>query len=123
MFGPDLDTTSKQYSRWSAIRWIWVPYRTFFKHRSTFSHGIIFGALLRVIYFLGVITLGAFAVSYAWFSYKGERIGQGRENAKTFLRQNPDMANAIEATIRGNAGIVAAALSNGAEKEGADSDD
>jgi hypothetical protein len=33
------------------------------------------------------------------------------------------MANAIEATIRGNAGIVAAALSNGAEKEGADSDD
>ena len=49
-------------------------------------------------------------------------VGEGRENAKTFLRQNPDMANAIEATIRGNAGIVAAALSNGAEKDDAADD-
>jgi recombination protein RecA len=69
------------------------------------------------------VTAGVVEKSGSWFSYNGERIGQGRENAKTFLRQNPDMANAIEATIRGNAGIVAAALSNGAEKEGADSDD
>ena len=69
------------------------------------------------------VTAGVVEKSGSWFSYNGERIGQGRENAKTFLRQNPDMANAIEATIRGNAGIVAAALSNGAEKDAADSDD
>ena len=56
------------------------------------------------------VTAGVVEKSGSWFSYNGERIGQGRENAKTFLRQNPDMANAIEATIRGNAGIVAAAL-------------
>ena len=69
------------------------------------------------------VTAGVVEKSGSWFSYNGERIGQGRENAKTFLRQNPDMANSIEATIRGNAGIVAAALSNGSEKDDAGSDD
>ena len=69
------------------------------------------------------VTAGVVEKSGSWFSYNGERIGQGRENAKTFLRQNPDMANSIEATIRGNAGIVAAALSNGSEKDDAESDD
>jgi recombination protein RecA len=68
-----------------------------------------------------LIDLGAAAgvveKSGSWFSYDGERIGQGRENAKTFLRQNPDMASAIEAQIRSNAGILAAALSNGSEKD------
>jgi len=68
------------------------------------------------------VTAGVVEKSGSWFSYNGERIGQGRENAKNFLRQNPDMANAIEATIRSNAGIVAAALSNGAEKDDAADD-
>jgi recombination protein RecA len=45
--------------------------------------------------------------SGAWFSYGGQRIGQGRENAKQFLRENPDMAAEIEAKIRANAGLVA----------------
>jgi recombination protein RecA len=69
------------------------------------------------------VTAGVVEKSGSWFSYNGERIGQGRENAKTFLRQNPDMANAIEATIRSNAGILAAALSHGPEKDDAASDD
>ena len=69
------------------------------------------------------VTAGVVEKSGSWFSYNGERIGQGRENAKTFLRQNPDMANAIEATIRSNAGILAAALSHGSEKDEAASDD
>lgn len=45
--------------------------------------------------------------SGAWFSYDGQRIGQGRDNAKTFLRDNPAMAQTIESRIRGNAGMVA----------------
>ncbi|HVO01280.1 MAG TPA: recombinase RecA [Candidatus Cybelea sp.] len=45
--------------------------------------------------------------SGAWFSYGGQRIGQGRENAKLFLRENPDIAKEIEQKIRGNAGLVA----------------
>lgn len=37
----------------------------------------------------------------SWFSYKGQRIGQGKENAKTFLKENPEIAQAIEQEIRG----------------------
>ena len=48
--------------------------------------------------------------SGAWFSYDGTRIGQGRENAKTFLRNNPEMAKSIEDKIRANAGLVATAM-------------
>ena len=44
--------------------------------------------------------------SGSWFSYSDQRIGQGRENAKQFLRDNPAIAAAIEAAIRGNAGLV-----------------
>jgi len=45
--------------------------------------------------------------SGAWISYDGQRIGQGRENAKAFLKENPKVANAIERAIRANAGLVA----------------
>ena len=58
--------------------------------------------------------------SGSWFSYNSERIGQGRENAKQFLRDNPDMANSIETAIRQNAGLVADEMLTG---EGADDDD
>ncbi len=67
MFGPDLDTVSKQYARWWVFKGLWFPYRTFFKHRSRWSHGLIFGTLLRVIYFTGVITLGG-VITPEWLS-------------------------------------------------------
>ncbi|MBI2241812.1 MAG: recombinase RecA [Magnetospirillum gryphiswaldense] len=51
--------------------------------------------------------------SGAWFSYNSTRVGQGRENAKQFMRDNPAMAAEIEATIRANAGLVAEALAGG----------
>ena len=38
--------------------------------------------------------------SGAWYSYNGDRIGQGRENAKTFLKENPEIAGQIEDSIR-----------------------
>ena len=44
--------------------------------------------------------------SGAWFSHDGQRIGQGRENAKNFLREHPEMAETIEAKVRQNAGLV-----------------
>lgn len=71
MFGPDLDTVSRHYSRWFIFRFLWFPYRSFFKHRSRFSHGLVFGALIRVIYFMGVMTLATFAAAYAYASYTG----------------------------------------------------
>jgi recombination protein RecA len=55
---------------------------------------------------LGVRT-GAVEKSGSWFSYDSQRIGQGRENAKAFLKANPDIANRIEAVIRQNAGLIA----------------
>jgi len=48
--------------------------------------------------------------SGAWFSYNGQRIGQGRENAKAFLKENPQIAGEIEQKIRANAGLVAGAM-------------
>ena len=44
--------------------------------------------------------------SGAWFSYDGERIGQGRENAKAFLKENPKVAARIEKAVRQNAGLI-----------------
>jgi len=45
--------------------------------------------------------------SGSWFSYDSQRLGQGRENAKTFLKENPETAAKIEATIRQNSGVLA----------------
>jgi len=45
--------------------------------------------------------------SGSWFSYDGERLGQGRENAKNFLKENTDVANSIETRIRQHAGLIA----------------
>ncbi|EKE75035.1 recombinase RecA [Oceanibaculum indicum] len=59
--------------------------------------------------------------SGAWFSYNGQRIGQGRENAKNFLRENTAMAQEIEQKIRANAGIVSEALMGAPEDDGPDS--
>ena len=59
--------------------------------------------------------------SGAWFSYDGQRIGQGRENAKAYLKENPTVADAIERAIRQNAGLVAGAmLDSGGGKEASD---
>ena len=65
MFGPDLDIQSRQYTRWGVFRFIWWPYKVLFRHRSRWSHGIIFGTLIRVVYFAAVVTLVAWACVYA----------------------------------------------------------
>ena len=64
MFGPDLDIQSRQYTRWGVFRFLWLPYRMMFKHRSRWSHGIIFGTLIRVIYFAMVLALIVSAAVY-----------------------------------------------------------
>jgi recombination protein RecA len=53
------------------------------------------------------VQAGVVEKSGSWFSYDGSRIGQGRENAKTYLREHPETADAIERAIRENAGLVA----------------
>ncbi len=69
------------------------------------------------------VKAGVVEKSGAWFSYDSQRIGQGRENAKRFLRDNPEIADAIEAKIRAQSGIVAGAMLSseiGEEAEAAD---
>jgi recombination protein RecA len=59
------------------------------------------------------VAAGVVEKSGAWFSYNSQRIGQGRENAKTFLKENPSIAAEIEKAIRQNAGIVAGHMMDG----------
>ncbi|MBU6471065.1 MAG: DNA recombination/repair protein RecA, partial [Alphaproteobacteria bacterium] len=65
------------------------------------------------------VKAGIVEKSGAWFSYDGQRIGQGRENAKTFLSQNLDIAARIEAQVRQSAGVLGEALVHGEDDEAA----
>ena len=60
--------------------------------------------------------------SGAWFSYNSQRLGQGRENSKNFLRENPAVADEIEASIRQNAGLIAEKLLGDEAEDGAGED-
>ncbi|MEM8720717.1 MAG: metal-binding protein [Cyanobacteria bacterium P01_G01_bin.39] len=84
MFGPDLDIRSLQFKRWGFIRNIWLPYRQMMRHRSIFSHGLIVGTCVRLIY-LGLIIafIAIFAVAIAqlifgfpwnWHSFVGGKL-------------------------------------------------
>ena len=61
------------------------------------------------------VKAGVVEKSGAWFSYDAQRIGQGRENAKAFLKANPDIAAEIEKAIRQNAGLIAEQILAGEE--------
>ena len=59
------------------------------------------------------VAAGIIEKSGAWFSFDDQRIGQGRENAKQFLKDNPDIAAKIEAQLRENAGVLAGKMEIG----------
>jgi recombination protein RecA len=61
--------------------------------------------------------------SGSWFSFDSQRVGQGRENAKQFLRDHPEMASRIEAAIRQNAGLIAERILDNAELSAEEMDD
>src|SRR5579872_6385525 len=69
------------------------------------------------------VKAGVVEKSGAWFSYDSQRIGQGRENAKSFLKNNPDISAKIEAAIRQNAGLIAEKILAGEKEEDDDEDD
>src|SRR5579864_2673364 len=56
------------------------------------------------------VQAGVVEKSGSWFSHDGQRIGQGRENAKSYLRDHPEIGETIERAIRGNDGLVADAM-------------
>lgn len=53
------------------------------------------------------VKAGMVEKSGSWFSYNSQRLGQGRDNAKNFLKENPEVANEIELALRQNAGLIA----------------
>ncbi len=72
---------------------------------------------------LGVLA-GIVEKSGSWFSYDSQRIGQGRENVRQFLKDNPEIANSIEHKIRENAGILSSEMMEvPAETAAADDDE
>src|SRR3974390_2677146 len=68
------------------------------------------------------VKAGIVEKSGAWFSYDSQRLGQGRENAKAFLKSNPDITAKIETAIRQNSGLIAEQILAGAPERDADDD-
>ncbi len=68
------------------------------------------------------VKAGVVEKSGAWYSYDSQRIGQGRENAKVFLKENPDVAAKIETQVRQNSGLIAEVISAGEEPDKDDDD-
>ena len=69
------------------------------------------------------VKAGIIEKSGAWFSYDSQRLGQGRENAKVFLKDNPEIAAKIEKSIRENAGLIAEKFLDRADPSGEDEGD
>lgn len=84
MFGPDLDIQSRQYARWGPLKVIWWPYKVALPHRSRLSHSILLGTLIRVIYFLAVLTLTVAVALYVRDRYIYDT-AQGLGEFKTAL--------------------------------------
>jgi recombination protein RecA len=68
------------------------------------------------------VTAGVVEKSGSWFSYDSQRIGQGRENVRQFLKDNPDIADAIERQVRQSAGLLSSEMLTTPESSGGDSD-
>jgi len=70
MFGPDLDIHSRHFIRWGWFRLLWIPYQKTIRHRSIWSHGLIVGTVLRLLYlsmWLGIfVSLGAGVAYWGW---------------------------------------------------------
>jgi recombination protein RecA len=69
------------------------------------------------------VKAGIVEKSGAWFSYDSQRMGQGRENAKAFLRSNPDITAKIEMAIRQNSGLIAEQILAGSPERDADDEE
>src|SRR5271156_4155911 len=69
------------------------------------------------------VKAGIVEKSGAWFSYDSQRLGQGRENSKAFLKANPDMTAKIEVAIRQNSGLIAEQILAGSPERDADGEE
>ncbi|GAB4341698.1 MAG: hypothetical protein Fur0042_03360 [Cyanophyceae cyanobacterium] len=82
MFGPDLDIYSNQVKRWGPLQIIWRPYQRMIPHRSVWSHGVLLGTAVRLLYLLPwllalALALGAIATGLEWMAgHPSPRLGR-----------------------------------------------
>jgi uncharacterized metal-binding protein len=71
MLSPDLDLNSLPFKRWGWLRWIWIPYQKLVRHRSIFSHGLVIGTTLRILYlaFWAMVVGGLGVIAIALLGY------------------------------------------------------
>ncbi|MFN6963543.1 MAG: metal-binding protein [Pyrinomonadaceae bacterium] len=103
MFGPDLDTRSRPYARWSIFKFIWLPYRWAFAHRSAWTHGLLASTLLRLIYFLGMVTLVAYASALVVATVREARVATLVDFSRGWR-----YLGAFTGAYLGNRGLIAA---------------
>lgn len=80
LLSPDLDIHSVPYKRWGPFRWMWLPYRKMFRHRSPWTHGVLVGTTIRVLYLMVWVTAAvAIAGALAAVLTRGEidAVGEG----------------------------------------------
>lgn len=72
---PDLDLKSRPYYRWRKLRFIWIPYQKTFSHRSFWTHGILIGDVIRILYVL-ILLFVPYSIFLALGSLKSQDINQ-----------------------------------------------
>lgn len=101
MFSGDLDIKSNEFKRWGKLRFIWVPYQRFFKHRSIFSHGFILGPLIRILYLYSMfIIIFSLLYSFSFINISPPNII--KENIKFILNNDKIFLNIFLALFIGS---------------------
>lgn len=89
MLSPDLDVKSSQHKRWGLLKFLWLPYRLIFKHRSRFSHGLIFGPVFKIAYIIAVIAFLYFSFCFfIEYNYNISILPYFLKSLNIFLKQN-----------------------------------
>ncbi len=101
MFSGDLDIKSTEFKRWGKLKFIWIPYQRFFKHRSIFSHGFILGPLIRILY-LYFIFIIIFSVLYSFSFINISPPSIIKENIKFILNNDKIFFNIFVALFLGS---------------------
>lgn len=101
MFSGDLDIKSNEFKRWGKVKFIWIPYQRFFKHRSIFSHGFILGPLIRILYLYSMFII-IFSLLYSFSIIKISPPSIIRENIKFILSNDKIFLNIFLALFIGS---------------------
>lgn len=71
LFSCDLDIQAVEYRRWGPLRYLWLPYARMVLHRSWLSHSLVFGPLLRLLYFALAVDLLVLLIALVGYSAGG----------------------------------------------------